>query len=189
MFRILRILVPFLATLITPVIVLAQPPGLGHTVRWDLAQIRQETALAGGAAVALDAPTGDTFTLTGSGDATPARRDATGGGTIVHHIEATNVDSAAMYLVTGFIDWQPGGGALPVVDGIGHATEASSGVLKLAIRMFLPTGAVRDATLTVNSELPGATINVVDGIELTILGTPFVNMQPDGGAGLFHVQK
>jgi hypothetical protein len=188
MFRFLIVL-PFVSTLFTPAVVLAQPRALGHTVRWDLVRIQQDTALAGGSAVAKDTPTGDTFTLTGSGDAEPAERDATGGGTIVHHFAATNIDSAAVYLVTGFIDWQPGGGELPIVDGIGHAAEASSGVLKMAIRIVLPTGAVRDATLTVNSELPSATIDVADGIELTIPGTPFVNMQPASGTALFHVQK
>jgi hypothetical protein len=127
--------------------------------------------------------------LTGSGHAEPAERNAAGGGVIVHHFAATNVDSAAVYLVTEFMAWQPGGGELPIADGIGHASEASGGVLKLVIRIFLPSGAVRDALLTVNSHLPGATIDVDEGIELSIIGTPFVDMKPDGGAALFHVQK
>jgi hypothetical protein len=43
--------------------------------------------------------------------------------------------------------------------------------------------------LTVNCHLPGATVNVTTGIELSIIGTPFVDMLPSAGATLFHVQK
>src|SRR5262245_54569128 len=172
-----------------PLMASAHGRARGHIVRWDLVRIEQGTALAGGADVALHTATGDTFTLTGSGDVEPAEREAAGAGTIVHHFAATNVDSAAIWLVTGFIDWQPGGGALAVADGIGDSSEASGGVLKLAIRIFLPTGAVRDATLTVNCHLPGGIIDVDEGIELSITGIPFVNMTPHGGATLFHTQK
>jgi hypothetical protein len=178
-----------ISILTTPPIVVGQPRALGHTVRWDLVQVQQGTALAGGVAVAKHAATGDTFTLSGSGDAEPAERDAAGGGRIVHHFAATNVDSTAVYLVTGFIDWQPGGGELPIADGIGHAAEASSGILKMAIRIFLPSGVTRDATLNVNCQLPGATVDADEGIELSLPGTPFVDMKPDGGATLCHVQK
>jgi hypothetical protein len=38
-----------------------------------------------GADVGIDAATGDTFTLTGSGDAEPVEKDATGGGGIITH--------------------------------------------------------------------------------------------------------
>src|SRR5229473_1467207 len=82
---------------------LAQPRALGHTVRWDLVQIVQGTALAGGVDVGIDAASG---------------------GTIVHHFAATNTDSTGVYVVTGFISWQPGGGQLLAADGIGHASEA-----------------------------------------------------------------
>jgi hypothetical protein len=167
---------------------LAQGRALGHTVRWDLVQIQQGTALAGGADVALHAASGDTFTLTGSGHAEPAKREAAGGGTIVHHFAATGVNVSAVWLVTDLIDWEPGGGQLAIVDGIGDASEATGGVLKLAIRIFLPNGVNFGATLTVNCQLPGGII-VDDGIELSVTGTPFVNMLPHSGATLFHVQK
>jgi len=167
---------------------LAQPRALGHTVRWDLVQIVQGTALAGGVDVGINAANGDTFTLTGSGAAEPAEADAAGGGTIVHHFAATNTDVMGVYVVTGFISWQPGGGQLLAVDGIGHASEASSGILKMAIRIFVPSGAFRDATLTVNCRLPGATVDVEEGIQLTIAGTP-INVEQHGGVTLFHLQK
>ena len=174
----------------TPSISFGQPQAFGHAVRWDLVQIQQGTALVGGADVAKDATTGDTFTLSGSGEAKPAGGEAAGGGTIVHHSAATNVDTTGVYLVTGLIDWQPGGGHLgQIVDGIGHASEASAGVLQMAIRIFGSTGFVIDGTLTVNCLLPEATIDITEGIELSVLGTPFINMRPDGGATLCHVQK
>jgi len=93
-----------------------------------------------------------------------------------------------VYLVTGFISWQPGGGQLQVADGIGHASEASAGILKMAIRIILPSGAFRDGTLTVNCRLPGATVDVEEGIQLTIAGTP-INVEQHGGITLFHIQK
>ena len=86
-----------------------------------------------------------------------------------------------VYVVTGFISWQPGGGQLLAADGIGHASEASSGILKMAIRIFLPSGAFRDATLTVNCHLPGATVDGEEGIQLTIGGT--INVEQHGGSG------
>ena len=61
------VLIALITTAGFPAISLAQPPAKGHTVRWDLSQVIQNTALADGADVATDAPTGDTFTLTGSG--------------------------------------------------------------------------------------------------------------------------
>jgi hypothetical protein len=139
-----------------PALAVAQPRALGHTVRWDLARIQQGIALPGGADIATDAATGDTFTLTGSGDVKPANGDAAGGGTIVHHVAATNINATGVYVVIGLISWQPGGGQLAGTDGIGHSSEASAGVLNLLIRIFLPSGAFVDATLTVNSHLPGS---------------------------------
>ena len=169
-----------------PGIAVAQPRALGHTVRWDLTRIQQGIALAGGADMATDAATGDTFTLTGSGDAEPAEGDATGGGTIVHHFAATNTDATGVYVVTGFISWQPAGGQLPRTDGIGHSSEASAGVLKMTIRIFRSAGGFADAILTVNCHLPGATMDVEEGIALQV---GKFNAMPSGGVTLFHVQK
>jgi len=144
------------------------------------------TALAGGADVANDAATGDTFTLTGSGDAEPAEHEAAGGGTIVHHFANGRPDSTGVYVVTGFHGWQPGGGQLPIPDGIGEVSETSSGVLTLAIRIFRASGGFSDATLTVNCRLPGATVDVEEGIELSVGA---FNAKQNGGVTLFHLQK
>jgi len=175
-----------LSVIAFPAVSTAQPRALGHTVRWDLVQIVQSTALAGGADVARDAPTGDTFTLTGSGDAEPAEKTANGGGTIVHHFAATGVESHGVYVVTGFISWEPGGGQAPFTDGIGDADEASAGVLTLAIRIFREAGGFSDATLVVNCRLPGATVDVKEGIELSVAA---FHATQNGGVTLFHVQK
>jgi hypothetical protein len=40
----------------------------------------------------------------------------------------------------------------------------------------------------VKAQLPGATIDVDEGIELNLI-PPFVNIKPDGGVPLFHVLK
>lgn len=96
-----------------------------------------------------------------------------GGGTIVH-------------VVTGFHDWQPGGGQLPIADGIGEVSETSAGVLTLAIRIFRASGGFSDATLTVNCRLPGATVDVEEGIELSVGA---FNAKQNGGVTLFHLQK
>src|SRR5216684_5579020 len=53
-------------------------------LRWDLVQIVQGTVLAGGTDVGRDAATGDTVSLTGSGEARPHKHRATGGGTFLH---------------------------------------------------------------------------------------------------------
>src|SRR2546428_5021686 len=77
----------------------------GHNVRWDLVLLEPPgsptTALAGGTDVGLDAATGDTVELTGSGNAIPARRDATGGGTFVHKHADGSIVAQGFYLVTG----------------------------------------------------------------------------------------
>jgi hypothetical protein len=165
---------------------LARPRAHQRTVRWDLVQVVQGTALAGGADVAKDAATGDTFTLTGSGNAEPAEREAAGGGTIVHHFANGRPDAAGVYVVTGFHGWQPGGGQLPIADGIGEVSETSAGVLTLAIRIFRASGGFSDATLTVNCRLPGATVDVEEGIELSVGA---FNAKQNGGVTLFHLQK
>jgi hypothetical protein len=169
------------------------------TVRWDLVKIVQHTVLAGGRDVGKDAASGDTITLTGSGDARPAAKDAAGGGTFVHRHRAPRekserhrergapreIETRGIYVVTGFIDWQSAGGTLPVADGIGRRSEASAGVLTLSVRLFPSEGGHRDGTLTVNARLPNETFDVEEGITLAVDGFLFVQ---DGGAALFHVR-
>jgi hypothetical protein len=169
-------------------------------VRWDLVKIVQRTVLAGGKDVARDAASHDTITLTGSGEAEPSEKEAAGGGTFVHRHRASGrrsdhrgeerdgpeVEVHGIYVVTKFIDWQPAGGVLEVHDGIGKASEASSGILTLGVRLFPSGGGHRDGVLTVNCRLAGGRFDIEEGITLAVDGFFFVQ---DEGRTLFHVEK
>ena len=164
------------------------PQQKGHDVRWDLIQFVQNTAIAG-TNVGRDTASGDTVSLTGSGDAEPAEKVAAGGGTFVHrHANGTEV-LHGVYVVTGFMDWQPAGGTLAglgLTDGIGHIDETSGGILTLAVRLFPSGGGHEDGVLIVNCNLPGVAFDIEEGIGLDIGGFHFVQA---GGFTLFHVQK
>jgi len=181
--------IPFLATMVflaSVPIALAQPPQKGHQVRWDLPQIVMGTALVGGLDTGRDASSGDIVTLTGSGDAEPAEKDAAGGGTFVHrHANGTEV-AHGVYLVTGFVSWQPAGGALPIADGIGHVSETSAGILMMTVRLFPSGGSHVDGVLGVDCHLLGATFDIEEGITLAVDGFHFVQ---NTGVTLFHLQK
>jgi hypothetical protein len=168
---------------------LAEPLQRGHDVRWDLVQVVQNIVLVGGTNGGQDSASLDTITLTGSGDAEPAEGNAAGGGTFVHrHANGTLVARGA-YVVTGFISWQPAGGSLKatgLTDGIGHESEASAGILTLAVRLFPARGAAQEGVLDVNCDLPGATFAIEEGIALAVDGFHF---QQHGGFTVFHVQK
>src|SRR5215472_3527395 len=145
----------------------AQPRALGHDVRWDLLQIIQRTALAGGTNVGKDAATGDTISLTGSGDTEPAEGTAHGGGTFIHRHSNGTVVANGVYVVTGFLNWDPAGGSLsatPLTDGVGDINETSSGIMTLTVRLFPSTGGHVDAILSVDCNLPGATESIEEGI-------------------------
>ena len=170
------------------------------SIRWDLVQIVQRTALAGGKDVGRDAARHATITLTGSGEAEPGKKEAAGGGRFVfkHRAslgrsddrgedrDAREVDVHGIYVVTKFVDWKPAGGKLPVADGIGQAAEASSGILTLNVRLFPSGGGHQDGVLTVYCLLPGSTFDIEEGITLAIDGFYFVQ---DEGLTLFHVEK
>jgi hypothetical protein len=173
-------------------------------LRWDLVKIVQGTVLAGGTDVGSDAASHDTISLTGSGEAEPGEKEAGGGGTFVHKHRASGrrsdrrggdkdedaaegeVEVHGVYVVTAFVDWQPAGGKLNVVDGIGQAAEASSGILTLKVRLLPSGGGHHDGVLTVHCRLPGSTFDIDEGITLAIDGFHFVQ---DEGRTLFHVQK
>jgi len=162
--------------------------GPGTIVRWDLAQIVQATALAGGTDQATDAATGDVVALTGSGQANlgPHPR-AAGGGTFVHTRTVgheTQVVARGIYVVTGFVNWQRDTGALPIADGIGFVEQASSGILTLNVRLMPEGGSPVDGVLGINCELPGATFVQFEGITLKVGSFDF---RASGGVTLFHV--
>ena len=162
--------------------------GPGTIVRWDLPQLLQGTAIAGGSDQATDAATGDVVTLTGSGQANlgPHPR-AAGGGTFVHSRAVgheTRVVASGIYVVTGFISWRRDTGALPLEDGIGFKEQASSGILTLNVRLMPDGGSPVDGVLEINCELPGATFVPFEGIVLKVGSFDF---RASGGVTLFHV--
>src|SRR5919197_397366 len=92
----------------------------GRQWRWDLIQIGVGmTALAGGTDTSRDAATGETISLTGSGQFRPSARTASGGGTFVHkRADGTEV-AHGVYIVSSFRNFRLGGGTPPpVTDGI-----------------------------------------------------------------------
>ena len=177
-------------------VVAAVTPGLaqskrarGHNVRWDLALLQPPesptTAIVGGTNTGRDAATGDTVELTGSGNAIPARRDATGGGTFVHKHENGEEVAHGFYLVTGFVSWDRRPGTFPLPnDGIGHASQASAGLLSLNVRFFPSGGSPADGVLTIHCHFPDTPGPNDEGISLVI--GPF-NFVQAGGVTVFHV--
>ena len=165
---------------------------LGHQkVRWDLIQLggagATTTALPGGTDVGLDATTGDTVELTGSGIVKPDSGDVTGGGTFVHKNSAGTVLAHGFYVATGFVSWEPRAGTFPAPnDGVGHLSQASAGVLVLDVQAYPdggPPGGIAGG-LTINCHFPTTPEAGEEGIELEILTFHF---EPAGGVTLFHV--
>jgi len=163
----------------------------GNLIRWDLSQIVQGTVLCCGTNVAKDATTGDTLTLTGSGEARTNRHggSAAGGGTFVHerpHGHGAEVVAQGIYVVTGFVSLTDGAGTLPIPDGIGRASDARAGLLTLDVQ-FQPDGGTPVAgELTIQCVLPGNTLppGTEEGIVVEV--GPF-EFEPAGGVTLFHI--
>jgi len=159
----------------------------GHVVRWDFAQVIQGTGLAGGTDVGLDAASGDTLSLTGSGHAKPARHRAFGGGTFVHKDSDGNEVAHGVYVVAGFVSWTSLAGTFPApMDGIGNIAQAHAGILVLDVRFFPAGGSPVDGVLTINCHFPDTPAEIEEGFELS-LGA--FNFTPAGGVTLFHVFK
>jgi len=179
-----------LGVLLNPTAVFADDDEDVNLLRWDLVQLVQGTALAGGTVRAKDAATGDVVTLTGSGEARPDDRTAAGGGTFVHkHADGSEV-AHGIYVVTAFKSFKNGHGSLtpaPLQDGIGHKNQTDSGILSLGIKAFAVGAAGPiDAKLGVECALPNDTSGAVEGITLDVLTFHFKQVE-EGGFTLFHV--
>lgn len=161
-------------------------------LRWDLVQIVTASTvtavLAGGTDVSRDAATGDTISLTGSGEARPERHTATGGGTFVHrHANGTEV-AHGVYIVTAFNSFRNGGGTLVgtgLTDGIDNIRATTGGILSMKIHFTATSGAAGDATLEVHCQLPGSK-PTPEGVRLIVPAFNLDFMQ-QSGATLFHV--
>ena len=165
---------------------------LGHEkVRWDFIQLggaaATTTALPGGTDVGLDASTGDTLELTGSGIVKPDSGDVTGGGTFVHKNSGGTVLAHGFYVATGLVSWEPRAGTFPAPnDGVGHLSQASAGVLVLDVQAYPdggPSGGI-SGVLTIHCHFPDTPEEDEEGFELTILTFHFTQA---GGVTLFHV--
>ena len=179
-----------LGVLLNPSAVFADDGEDVGLLRWDLVQLIQGTALAGGMVRAKDAATGDVVTLTGSGEARPDDRTAAGGGTFLHkHADGSEV-ARGIYVVTAFKSFKNGHGSLaptPLQDGIGHKNQTDSGILSLGIKAFAVGAAGPiDAKLGVECALPNDTSGAVEGITLDVLTFHFRQVD-EGGFTLFHV--
>ena len=173
-------------TLIAPAGLAQQRQVLGHHVRFDLVRTEQGVVLAGGEDVGRDAATGDTARLTGSGGFKPATKDAAGGGTFVHkHANGMEV-AHGVWVVTGFVSWEPAGGFLPpsLTDGIGEVSEASAGIVTIHVVLKPSSGGTVPATLSVNCDLPGASFPIKEGITLKVGSFVF---EQHGGQTVFHI--
>ena len=171
-------------------------------VRWDLPQFQGNLVIAGGKDVSTDAATGDTITLTGSGQAEPGESEAAGGGTFVHRHDDGTLAARGAYRVTGFISWQPlSGGSLAgtgLIDAIGNGTgavpnesEEHSGILKLRVEFIQikkgqPVGSV-PGVLRINCHLPGTTVFVPEGVEVRVPSFK-LDFTPTSGVTLFHTR-
>jgi hypothetical protein len=176
-----------LGVLLAPTTALAKGSHSGlELLRWDMVDINGGVILSGGTDVAQDATTGDTGSLTGSGQATPQAGDAFGGGTFVHrHADGSEV-AHGIYWVTGFNGFEDLGGSLVgagLIDGIGDIEDTNGGILSMNVRLRASTGQSLDGVLAVHCELPGGEMTP-EGIRLKV--GPF-DFKQKSGATLFHI--
>jgi len=174
--------------LLAPEAVFAEE-GQPELLRWDLVNIRNGVVLPGGTDVGRDAKTGDIVSVTGSGEAQPDERRATGGGTFVHRRANGSLVAQGVFFVTGFNSFAKPGGSLvgtPLTDGIGRLNQTSGGMLSLNIRGVVDGGGTVDAVLGVDCTLPGGATGITEGITLAV-PTFGLNFVQHGGSTLFHV--
>jgi hypothetical protein len=172
-------------------------------VRWDLPQFQANYVIAGGEDVSTDEATGDTLTVTGTGQAEPAEHEAAGGGTFVHRHADGSFAAKGIYRVIGFVSWTPlSGGTFAgtgLVDAIGNGTgavpnesEEGSGILVLRVQFVRlrngePVGSV-NGRLRINCHLPGTTVFVPEGVVVRIPSFDLV-FRPTSGVTLFHLLR
>jgi hypothetical protein len=155
-------------------------------LRWDLARAPQGNLfLWGGENQATDAATHDVLTLTGSGQAAPRRRTATGGGTYVHRHNG-GIFSQGVYQVTGFKSWKAAGGSLVgsgLADGIGALEQTMGGLLVVNIVAMSSTGTSVPAVLGIDCAAPGVRFHIEEGVHVDVLNFHF---KQSGGFNIFH---
>jgi hypothetical protein len=168
----------------------------GKIVRWDLVEIANGTAVAGGENVATDPASGESLTITGSGHARPLSHEAFGGGTYVFEDADGNEVESGSYRVTEFVSFRRlrGGNftATGLIDGIGDPAEASSGIMTVKVRALAdgaPPEQGVDALLEVHCHLPETVEDTFEGVRITVDGQVFEPDPDRHGVTLFHVMR
>jgi hypothetical protein len=164
-------------------------------VRWDLVEIANGTAVAGGVNVAT-AASGESLIITGSGHVRPRSHEAFGGGTFVFEDADGNEVASGSYVVTKLVSFRRlrGGNfaATGLTDGIGDPAEASSGILKVKVRALAegaPPEQAVDALLEVHCHLPETVEDTFEGVRITVDGQVFEPDPERHGVTLFHVMR
>jgi len=165
-------------------------------VRWDLVEIANGTAVAGGVNVATDPASGESLTITGSGHVRPRSHQAFGGGTYVFKDMDGNEIETGSYQVTKFVSFRRlrGGNfaATGLIDGIGDPAQASSGIMKVKVRALAegaPPEQAVNALLEVHCHLPGTVEDTFEGVRIRV-GRQVFEPDPDRhGITLFHVMR
>lgn len=161
----------------------------GTVVRWDLVQIVDGIVLPGGTDVSATA-SGHTISLTGSGHAEPRRDKAFGGGTFVHRLPDGS-EVTGSYHVTEFKSWVRlrGGSIIGLLtDGVGPINRATSGILKLRVRLVAAGGSPQfNGVLTIFCNLPGTIRPVPEGFALRVPALGLNFDQQVSGLTVFHV--
>jgi hypothetical protein len=156
-------------------------------LRWDLVTFTGGFVLPGGTDVGKDVASGDTVSLTGSGQAEPKDEEANGGGTFVHRAGDGTERAHGIYVVTGFRSFTRPGGSLVgvgVTDGIGELEDTIGGIVALDVSVMPSSEPAHPGVLTVDCNLPGGDSSIHEGITLAFGPHRFVQ---DTGATLFHL--
>lgn len=112
-----------------------------RSLRWDLLDVNLATKqiVPGGTNTSKDAATGDTISMTGTGQFTPSKKVASGGGTFVHKHADGSVVAQGFYYVTRFGSYRVGGGEPPkgLTDRVtGKQGTPLDGILVMTIRLI-----------------------------------------------------
>ena len=160
-------------------------------LRWDIVSLTSGgVLLAGGSATSTSSATGDTLTLTGTGQAEPAELEAAGGGRFVHRAKDGTVLTRGVYTVTGFKSFTPESGSLVgvgVVDAIGQLNESHSGILTVRVAFWVHGKLAARGVLRVFCALPGAPAGLEEGVTASVqpVGSSVVlnfdEQEPDNG--------
>ncbi len=115
------------------------------------------------------ADNGDTVEIAGDGTFDPATREATGGGTFVHHLADGTVFAHGTWDVVGLISFKSYGTI--VFDGT--TVEGGLALIRVAIHPSEFPGVTFSGILTVDCVVGSAPAGADEGVRLNVQDTPF----------------